>query len=838
MWNSEPTHRQQPYNGNTTSSGGQPPKQLGMTSAISLAEPRPEDLLRTEELNKSLHPYNVFESQVELNHRMEILAKLNTLVKQWVKDISMAKNMPEAAAEKLGGKIYTFGSYRLGVHHKGADIDALCVAPRNIERTDYFQSFFEVLKKQPEVTECRAVEEAFVPVIKMNFDGIEIDLLFARLSLKEIPDDFDLRDDNLLKNLDPRSVRSLNGCRVTDEILALVPNIENFRLALRTIKLWAKKHGIYSNSLGYFGGVTWAMLVARTCQLYPNAAAATLVHKFFLVFSRWKWPNPVLLKHPDNVNLRFQVWDPRVNASDRYHLMPIITPAYPQQNSTFNVSESTKKVILTEFNRGMSITDEIMLGRVSWDRLFEAPSFFYRYRHFIVLLVNSQTADDHLEWCGLVESKVRLLIGNLERNPHIALAHVNPKCFELKKGVSANNSQNNSGNEDELKQQPAQASITTAPFCSLWFIGLEFERSENLNIDLTESIQNFTEHVIMHGVNIKMLKEGMAIDARHVKRKQLSLYLDSDFLKRERKSMEIHNNFNNTLMANRKRLSTELAQAQEPSPTGAATGGNHRGRESGAKVHRLSESLTEDNSNASSDMGGTTPSTPTAAQMSAPSFKANSKNGADGSCMDTNDPAVSHNNGSSNNSSNSTNNAGSNTAQHTPQPQQQPAPPPPSSSASHHHHHKFRKNNNAAAAAASNSIFNQRSILHATSSLSAALSITGHKRKQATTTTTVAVGAATCAASNSNKNGNSSVGGGGNNANICYYIDDDDDNNQQNQQQQQPPTQKPQKQQQQHQQQTHLVARANMPTATTSAATAAAATAAPTISCKSFKCLS
>jgi len=32
------------------------------------------------------------------------------------------------------------------------------------------------------------VEEAFVPVIKMNFDGIEIDMLFAKLTLKEIPD--------------------------------------------------------------------------------------------------------------------------------------------------------------------------------------------------------------------------------------------------------------------------------------------------------------------------------------------------------------------------------------------------------------------------------------------------------------------------------------------------------------------------------------------------------------------------------------------------------------------------------------------------------------------------
>uniref|UniRef100_A0A182M9C9 Poly(A) polymerase n=1 Tax=Anopheles culicifacies TaxID=139723 RepID=A0A182M9C9_9DIPT len=514
MWNSE---RSQPNGGGS----GSATKTLGMTSAISTAEPKPEDIQKTKELEKSLEPYNVFEAEEELNHRMEILAKLNTLVKQWVRDVSIAKNMPEAMAEKLGGKIYTFGSYRLGVHHKGADIDALCVAPRNIERSDYFGSFFELLKQQPEVTECRAVEEAFVPVIKMNFDGIEIDLLFARLALKEIPDNFDLRDDMLLKNLDQKSVRSLNGCRVTDEILRLVPNIDNFRLALRTIKLWAKRHGIYSNSLGYFGGVSWAMLVARTCQLYPNAVAATLVHKFFLVFSRWKWPQPVLLKQPDNVNLGFMVWDPRVNVQDRFHLMPIITPAYPQQNSTFNVSSSTRKVMLMEFNRGMQITDDIMMGKQMWEKLFEAPSFFYRYRHFIVLLVTSSNADDHLEWCGLVESKIRYLILNLERNQHINLAHVNPKCYEQ--------------HEQNAATTLSGADGKPNPFCSLWFIGLEFERSENLNVDLTESIQNFTDSVHKHAVHIKLLKDGMKIEARHVRRKQLTQYLDPNLLKRERK---------------------------------------------------------------------------------------------------------------------------------------------------------------------------------------------------------------------------------------------------------------------------------------------------------------
>ncbi|XP_052870046.1 poly(A) polymerase type 3 [Anopheles cruzii] len=519
MWSNERSHA------NGGGSGGSPGnnKTLGMTSAISTAEPKPEDLQKTKELQKSLEPYNVFEAESELNHRMEILAKLNTLVKQWVRDVSIAKNMPEAMAEKLGGKIYTFGSYRLGVHHKGADIDALCVAPRNIDRSDYFGSFFELLKQQPEVTECRAVEEAFVPVVKMNFDGIEIDLLFARLALKEIPDNFDLRDDMLLKNLDQKSVRSLNGCRVTDEILRLVPNIDNFRLALRTIKLWAKRHGIYSNSLGYFGGVSWAMLVARTCQLYPNAVAATLVHKFFLVFSRWKWPQPVLLKQPDNVNLGFQVWDPRVNVQDRFHLMPIITPAYPQQNSTFNVSSSTRKVMLMEFTRGMQITDDIMMGKQMWEKLFEAPSFFYRYRHFIVLLVTSSNADDHLEWCGLVESKIRYLILNLERNQHINLAHVNPKCYEQHEQNSATTL------NGAAERKPPSA------FCSLWFIGLEFERTENLNVDLTESIQSFTDSVHKHAVHIKLLKDGMKIEARHVRRKQLSQYLDPNLLKRERK---------------------------------------------------------------------------------------------------------------------------------------------------------------------------------------------------------------------------------------------------------------------------------------------------------------
>ena len=67
-----------------------------------------------------------------------------------------------------------------------------------------------------------------------------MDLLFARLALPVIASQLNLLDVNLLKNLDQKCVRSLNGCRVTDAILSLVPKQDSFRLALRAIKLWAK----------------------------------------------------------------------------------------------------------------------------------------------------------------------------------------------------------------------------------------------------------------------------------------------------------------------------------------------------------------------------------------------------------------------------------------------------------------------------------------------------------------------------------------------------------------------------------------------------------------------
>jgi hypothetical protein len=82
-----------------------------------------------------------------------VLGRLAGLVKSFVKTVSLARGLSEAAAETAGGKIFTFGSYRLGVHGPGTDIDTLCVVPKHVSREDFFDVFEGMLRNSEGVTE-------------------------------------------------------------------------------------------------------------------------------------------------------------------------------------------------------------------------------------------------------------------------------------------------------------------------------------------------------------------------------------------------------------------------------------------------------------------------------------------------------------------------------------------------------------------------------------------------------------------------------------------------------------------------------------------------------------
>ncbi|XAO22401.1 hypothetical protein I312_101171 [Cryptococcus bacillisporus CA1280] len=291
-----------------------PVKFLGVTPPITTDPPKPNDIKSSEALMADLVALNQFESDQERKVRERLLSNIAQLVAKFVHDVSIKLGMSEKIASEAGGRIYTSGSYRLGVHGPGSDIDTICVCPRHIYREHFFGEFQDMLRAWPAVTEISAVESAFVPVMKTVISGVEVDLLFARVNLPEAGDLLDIEKDEILRGVDDASQRSP---RVTDMILNLVPDVATFRTALRTIRLWAKRRGIYSNVLGFPGGVAWALLTARICQLYPAAAPATIVGKFFPIYYQWNWPQPVLLKKIDNgpPNMQHSVWNPKVVAS-------------------------------------------------------------------------------------------------------------------------------------------------------------------------------------------------------------------------------------------------------------------------------------------------------------------------------------------------------------------------------------------------------------------------------------------------------------------------------------------------------------------------------------------
>lgn len=52
-------------------------------------------------------------------NRLIVLDKLNALVKDFVYRVGLLQGLSEEQARNAGGKIFTFGSYRLGVHGTG-----------------------------------------------------------------------------------------------------------------------------------------------------------------------------------------------------------------------------------------------------------------------------------------------------------------------------------------------------------------------------------------------------------------------------------------------------------------------------------------------------------------------------------------------------------------------------------------------------------------------------------------------------------------------------------------------------------------------------------------------
>jgi poly(A) polymerase len=396
-----------------------PSRSFGVTNAISEAAPTEHDIELNDKLIETLKAENVFETPEGNRRREEVIEHIQKVVEEFIRRVGKKKGVQQSVIDAAGGKVFTFGSYALGVHGPSSDIDTLVVAPKFIavhEFFDWFPPTFREMSNADDINEFVPVEDAFVPIIKMEYRQVSIDLLFASLRKRpSIPRNMDTIEKKDLQGLGESETRSVNGTRVTNELLDAVPQKVSFRHALRAIKLWSNRRGIYGAVFGYPGGVAWAIMVARICQLYPMANGATIVSKFFSLMYKWNWPRPVMLKHIEDGDFGLRVWNPLVYGGDRAHLMPIITPAFPSMCATHTVMPSTLRIMQDEFRRADKIMQHIFAGTKDWNALFERHSFFtHDHKYYLSVVAASRTKEANSTFSGLVQSKIRHIVRGID----------------------------------------------------------------------------------------------------------------------------------------------------------------------------------------------------------------------------------------------------------------------------------------------------------------------------------------------------------------------------------------------------------------------------------------
>ncbi|KAJ0409021.1 hypothetical protein ATCC90586_005205 [Pythium insidiosum] len=212
--------------------------------AIRTTPPEPKDLEQSEKLQQYMDKNFPTESPENITRRSMILAELRATFREWVKQVCLAKGVPEDIAADAGGQILVSGSYRLGVNEPGADIDTICVAPRHVTREDFFTTLKDIFLKNPKVSNLVAIEGAIVPILTFDYEEINIDLQIAILPRNTIPDNLNILDDNILAGVDTATEKSLNGPRVTELMIKLCKTYD----AKLGLEVWNANYGNNSSA--------------------------------------------------------------------------------------------------------------------------------------------------------------------------------------------------------------------------------------------------------------------------------------------------------------------------------------------------------------------------------------------------------------------------------------------------------------------------------------------------------------------------------------------------------------------------------------------------------------
>lgn len=327
---------------------------------------------------------------------------------------SVLSIIKQACEECLGDAVllYLIGSAHLGVQTQASDVDIICIIPTSITGQDFL---LQVKEKLAGIYQkARIVGNAQVPIIKMEIDGIQIDLLYAHST--KFPFLAPLTSASQ-KYFDPTSWQTIVGVLEIEILLEIVSqhiDLELFRQLLKAVKTWVKQRAILGNAWGFPPSFSWTVLAAWSCTKLDNKenlSLEKLLENFFELLSKHNWQQAIALTESGR---NYQVTLPK-------DWLPIITSIKPNQNTARNISRSTAKVVKQEILQARQIFEKIKLGNLTWENLLAKVDIQKDFEKILLLTMKAKNSND-LELCaGWLEGNIFGLILNLEQELNIDL---------------------------------------------------------------------------------------------------------------------------------------------------------------------------------------------------------------------------------------------------------------------------------------------------------------------------------------------------------------------------------------------------------------------------------
>ncbi|KAL3070225.1 hypothetical protein niasHS_016576 [Heterodera schachtii] len=384
--------------------------------------------------------------------------KIRTVIKEWSKGQS---------------DLLLSGSMMLNAFTTDSDVDTICVSPEHIQADQFFgtvpchQKFDEKCRNDdslfcrlcfhPEVHSLQRIRSNWVPLIRLkviNFDH-EIDIVFASIPGEQQIDADHLRQQNILTKIEEmigkldnkikqlkeeedrndqasltnakeqmlKSLRSLAGYHSNLKLLEMVKKNNNFHKLLLVLKLWAKSNYIYNNAMGFFNGTSLGVLAAKIVLLYPEATVQFLLERFFFTYSSWEWPLPVQIAEiRPNSSLNWNAWDEQNLLLSQYGsggaysklMIPVITPGFPESNSTYLINWQTTKIIKNALDEAFKLFHSSKSENEKLPVLFEQQIKFHeKYSQYFAITCVASDLNMFNEFCGFVVTRIRVQLTRL-----------------------------------------------------------------------------------------------------------------------------------------------------------------------------------------------------------------------------------------------------------------------------------------------------------------------------------------------------------------------------------------------------------------------------------------